>query len=87
MQGSVRTRRTGSAEVPPAAPGSASAMLGGGTVLRAADVDVGQARERRRQRRLVRLAVVLWVAAQPAGATRRAGRSGPGRVGSPLEVT
>ena len=35
MQGSVRTRRTGSAEVPPAAPGSASAMLGGGTVLRA----------------------------------------------------
>jgi hypothetical protein len=38
-------------------------MLGGGTVLRAADVDVGQARERRRQRRLVRLAVVLWVAA------------------------
>ena len=38
-------------------------MLGGGSVLRAADVDVGQARERRRQRRLVRLAVVLWVAA------------------------
>jgi hypothetical protein len=36
MQGSVRTRRTGSAEVPPAAPGSASAMLGGGTVLRVA---------------------------------------------------
>jgi hypothetical protein len=32
-------------------------------VLRAADVDVGQARERRRQRRLVRLAVVLWVTA------------------------
>jgi hypothetical protein len=33
--------------------------LGGGSVLRAADVDVGQARERRRQRRLTRLAVVL----------------------------
>jgi ATPase family associated with various cellular activities (AAA) len=63
MQGSVRTRRTGSGEVPPAAPGSASAMLGGPSVLRAADVDVGQARERRRQGRLVRLAVVLWVAA------------------------
>jgi hypothetical protein len=63
MEGSVRTRRTGSGEVAPAAPGSASAMLGGGSVLRAADVDVGQARERRRQRRLVRVAVVLWVAA------------------------
>jgi cell division protease FtsH len=63
MQVSVRTRRTGSGEVSPTAPGSASAMLGGGSVLRAADVDVGQARERRRQRRLVRLAVVLWVAA------------------------
>jgi hypothetical protein len=37
--------------------------LGGGSVLRAADVDVGQARERRRQRRLTRLAVVLGVAA------------------------
>jgi cell division protease FtsH len=36
--------------------------LGGGSVLRAADVDVGRARERRRHRRLVRLAVVLWVA-------------------------
>jgi ATP-dependent Zn protease len=36
-------------------------MPGGGSVLRAADVDVGQARERRRQRRLTRLAVVLWV--------------------------
>src|ERR687897_2294296 len=47
----------------PAPPGgSASAVLGGGPVLRAADVDVGQARERRRQRRLARLAIVLWVA-------------------------
>ncbi|HEV3465248.1 MAG TPA: AAA family ATPase, partial [Actinomycetota bacterium] len=68
MQGTVRTRRTGdqgrSAGAPGsagAARGSASAVLGGGSVLRAADVDVGQARERRRQRRLVRLAVVLWV--------------------------
>ena len=58
MQGSVRTRRTGNRGLPAAAPGSgapsgsASAVLGGGTVLRAADVDVGQARERRRQRRL-----------------------------------
>ena len=42
---------------------SVSAGLGGGAVLRAADVDVGRARERRRQRRLARLAVVLWVAA------------------------
>ena len=42
---------------------SVSAELGGGAVLRAADVDVGRARERRRQRRLARLAVVLWVAA------------------------
>src|SRR5215211_5466499 len=41
---------------------SVSAVLGGGAVLRAADVDVGRARERRRQRRLARLAVVLWVA-------------------------
>ena len=62
MQGSVGTRRAGAGEPPVAAPGSASALLGGGSVLRAADVDVGQARERRRQRRLVRLAVVLWVA-------------------------
>ena len=61
MQGSVGTRRTGGRGLPAAAPGSASAMLGGGSVLRAADVDVGQARERRRQRRLTRLAVVLWV--------------------------
>jgi hypothetical protein len=52
MQGSVGTRRTGGRGLPAAAPGSASAMLGGGSVLRAADVDVGQARERRRQRRL-----------------------------------
>ena len=37
-------------------------MLGGGAVLRAADVDVVRARERRRQRRLTRLAIVLWVA-------------------------
>src|SRR5215216_3261428 len=42
---------------------SVSAELGGGAVLRAADVDVGRARERRRQRRLARPAVVLWVAA------------------------
>ena len=42
-------------------------MLGGGSVLRAADVDVGQARERRRQRRLTRLAIVLWVATRPPG--------------------
>jgi ATP-dependent Zn protease len=40
---------------------SASSALGGGSVLRAADVDVGRARERRRQRRLARLAVVLAV--------------------------
>src|SRR5215211_7224000 len=42
---------------------SVSAVLGGGAVLRAADVDVGRARERRRRRRLARLAGVLWVAA------------------------
>jgi ATP-dependent Zn protease len=36
-------------------------MLGGDAVLRAADIDVGQARERRRQRRLARVAVVLWL--------------------------
>jgi cell division protease FtsH len=40
---------------------SVSAVLGGGAVLRAAGVDVGRARERRRQRRLTRLAIVLWV--------------------------
>jgi len=40
---------------------SASSMLGGVSVLRAADLDVGRARERRRQRRLARLAVVLAV--------------------------
>jgi cell division protease FtsH len=40
---------------------SASSVLGGVSVLRAADVDVGRARERRRQRRLARLAVVLSV--------------------------
>ena len=62
MQGSVGTGRTATGALPAAPPGSASAMLDGGSVLRAADVDVGQARERRRQRRLVRLAVVLWVA-------------------------
>jgi hypothetical protein len=61
MPGSVGTRGTGGRGLPAAAPGRASAMLGGGSVLRAADVDVGQARERRRQRRLTRLAVVLWV--------------------------
>lgn len=36
--------------------------LGGGSVLRTADVDAGQARERRRQRRLTRLAVGLGAA-------------------------
>jgi cell division protease FtsH len=36
-------------------------MLGSNAVLRAADIDVGQARERRRQRRLARVAVVLWL--------------------------
>ena len=45
---------------------SPSSVLGGGSVLRAADVDVGRARERRRQRRLARLAaalaVVCWLA-------------------------
>jgi len=41
---------------------SVSSMLGGDAVLRAADIDVGHARERRRQRRLVRVAVVLWLA-------------------------
>jgi cell division protease FtsH len=36
---------------------SASSVLGGVSVRRAADLDVGRARERRRQRRLKRLAV------------------------------
>src|SRR6266508_2271829 len=40
---------------------SASSVLGGVSVLRAADLNVGKARERRRQRRLARLAVVLSV--------------------------
>jgi cell division protease FtsH len=40
---------------------SASSVLGGVSVLRAADLDVGRARERRRQRRLARLAVALSV--------------------------
>jgi cell division protease FtsH len=72
MQGAVRTGRTGGrgalaatagggAAAGGGPAGSASAMLGGGSVLRAADVDVCHARERRRQRRLTRLAVVLWV--------------------------
>ncbi len=43
-----------------AAPRSVNLVLGGDAVLRAADIDVGQARERRRQRRLARLAVILW---------------------------
>src|ERR687896_290694 len=55
-------RRAGGPERPATTPGGASAVLGGGSVLRAADVDVGRARERRRQRRLGRLALVLWVA-------------------------
>jgi cell division protease FtsH len=62
MERSAKDRRTGGQEHPVAVPRSASAVLGGASVLRAADVDVGQARERRRQRRLARLAVVLWVA-------------------------
>jgi cell division protease FtsH len=41
---------------------SASSVLGGASVLRASDVDVGKARERWRQRRLARLAVLLSVA-------------------------
>jgi cell division protease FtsH len=61
MQGSATNRRAGGHERPAAAPGGASAVLGGGSVLRAADVDVGRARERRRQRRLGRLALVLSV--------------------------
>jgi cell division protease FtsH len=40
---------------------SASSVLGGVSVRRAADLDVGRARERRRQRRLARLAVALAV--------------------------
>ena len=40
MQGSVETRPAGSRGLPPAAPGSASAVLGGDMVLRVADVDV-----------------------------------------------
>ena len=40
---------------------SASSVLGGVSVRRAADLDVGRARERRRQRRLARLAMVLAV--------------------------
>jgi cell division protease FtsH len=62
MKRSAKARRTGRQELPATVPGGASAILGGVSVLRAADVDVGQARERRRQRRLARLAVVLWVA-------------------------
>jgi cell division protease FtsH len=62
MHGSATNRRAGGHERPAATPGGASAVLGGGSVLRAADVDVGRARERRRQRRLGRLALGLWVA-------------------------
>jgi cell division protease FtsH len=40
---------------------SLSSVLGGEVVLRAAEVDFGQARERRRQQRLGRLAVLLSV--------------------------
>jgi hypothetical protein len=46
MQGSVRTRQAGSRGLPVAPPGSASAVLGGGSVPRAADVDVGRPRPR-----------------------------------------
>jgi len=63
MRGLAKAKRTGGREeLPAAAEHSASAVLGGASVLRAADLDVGQARERRRQRRLVRLAVVLGMA-------------------------
>jgi cell division protease FtsH len=62
MRRLARTKRTGGRRMPDAGQGSASAVLGGAAVLRAADVDVGHARERRRQRRLARLAVTLWVA-------------------------
>jgi cell division protease FtsH len=62
MKRSAKARRTGRQEPPVTVPRGASAILGGVLVLRAADVDVGQARERRRQHRLARLAVVLWVA-------------------------
>ena len=59
-------RRTGRGAGRQQAPAAAAApsvntVLGGDVVLRAADIDVGQARERRRQRRLARLAVLLWV--------------------------
>ncbi len=47
---------------PAAAPRTVSSVLGGDVVLRAADIDVGQARERRRQQRLLRVAVALWIA-------------------------
>jgi cell division protease FtsH len=40
---------------------SASSVLGGASVRRAAELDVGRARERRRQRRLARLAAMLAV--------------------------
>jgi cell division protease FtsH len=62
MRGSARAKRTGGQPPPAADPSTASAVLGGASVLRAADVDVGRARERRRQRRLVRLVVALWAA-------------------------
>jgi len=61
-QGSAKARQRDGHELPVAAPSGASAILGGASVLRAADLDVGRARERRRQRRLARLAMVLWVA-------------------------
>src|SRR5512132_1813799 len=55
-------RRAGRQKASAAAPPrSVNTMLGGDVVLRAADIDVGQARERRRQRRLARVAVLLWV--------------------------
>jgi ATP-dependent Zn protease len=62
MQGSAKSSQRGGHEPSAADPSSASAILGGAAVLRAADLDVGRARERRRQRRLARLAIVLWVA-------------------------
>jgi cell division protease FtsH len=59
-------RRTGRGAGRQQAPAAAAApsvntVLGGDMVLRAADIDVGQARERRRQRRLARLAALLWI--------------------------
>ena len=63
----MATATRGGSRRPPISRGqgqmdSASSVLGGALVLRAADVDVGKARERRRRRRLARLAVLPSVA-------------------------